>query len=699
MSGRENSQVDPFFENHECRLCGRLCRNRRSLGNHLVRSHPEWPMERYVLEHLHSGTVPRCECGCGGEVKWHRQLYHFNRFLSGHNSAWSSERQPTITAESIAVRNDSIRRTYQERGEEIKGRISAAVTESLARPEWRAAQSQRTSALWEDPSFRDRVADSQRRSWRENYDSRYEAVFTEEMRRKISLSNAGRDLKCKSAQEEEVLGHLTRLLSVRVHADRWLQWEGGAKCFDAWVPDWNLLIELDGPYWHGLDRVEGFTLDAVAGMANDFQKNRIALDLGHSLIRVPLTDTVIQVLREASSLDCDGLLDLAHHVQGPERTIRDGMFRFEADDTPLIRRDTLIRWNEPGLGGRGPDETRRRALPTVVQFFQEYFRSRGWFYPTHEGNAQEALEAVRTASGHRLTGGVIDGAPRAGNEFLKSRMTSYWHAAEGPAVTCTDPKRLERVLSYRMGLNGSMPYTYELSSGETVTTRETFDLSPRTVRNGFVVQRASVSWFSPVLARDLWRLALEGCSVADPVVWDPSAGFGARMLGFAAAYPGGAYVATEPAAHTFADLERLRDELRSAGALRGGAFLERVGSERVDLPEGFLDAVMTSPPYFDLERYFDEPGQCWRDYPDFDSWRDLYLLPTLRTAHRSLKEGGRAVINVSQGLEEAVLAAAVEAGFTHERTLTLARRRDHFSRKKGTTSALGEPVIFLRRAS
>lgn len=695
MTGKTTSPS--FFDDHECRLCDRPCRNRRALGNHLARSHPAWPMERYVLQHLHNGTTPLCECGCGGEVKWHRQLYHFNRFLSGHNNAWSSSNQPGLSAEGLDRRSDSIRRTYEKRGEEIKERISISVTEALSSPEWRAAQSQRTSTLWEDPGFRERVSASQRRSWRENYEARCEAVFTDETRRKLSLANAARDLKRKSAQEEEVLSHLARLLPVPIDPDRWVQCEEGTKCFDAWVPDWGLLIELDGPYWHGLDRAEGFTLGAVSGMANDFQKNRVALDLGHSLARIPLTDAVIQGLREASSLDRDALLSLAHHIQEPSRIVKDGMFRFASDDTPLIRRDTLIRWNEPNLGGKGKEETERRALPVVVRFFREYLLSRGWLYPTHEGGAAEAVEAVRAAREHRVTEGVIEGNPRAGNDFLKSRMTSYWHAAEGPAVACTDPKRLERVLAYRMGLNGSQPYTYELESGETVTTRETFDLSPRTVRNGFVVQRASVSWFSPVLARDLWRLALEGCSVADPVVWDPSAGFGARMLGFAAAYPGGAYVATEPASHTFSDLERLRDELLGAGVLRGGAFLERTGSERVELPEGFLDAVMTSPPYFDLERYFDEPGQCWRDYPDFDSWRDLYLLPTLRTAHRSLKGGGRAVINVSQRLADAVLAAAVEAGFTHERTLTLARHRDHFSRKKGTTAALGEPVIFLRR--
>lgn len=687
-----------LFIDHRCALCGRLCKNRRSLGNHLSKSHPDWDMERYVLQHFLGGVIPTCACGCGNTVGWHKQLYKFNLYITGHNNPWSADNQPKLSQTQVEKRIESIRRSYEERGHEIKERISSSVRQSLARDEWKDAQSRRSTTLWEDPDFRRRVSDSQKRAWRDNYQERYDAVFTNEFRRKVSVANAGRDAKKKSAQEAELFQVLAQALGTEIQADHWVQWDGGAKCFDAWIPAWNLLLEFDGTYWHGLDREEGFTVDQVSNMANDFLKNRVAQAKEHCLARIALSQEVIQGLQTLPAICLDDVISAAYHYQTPATIVKDGMFRFRSDDQALLKRADLIRWNEGALGGLGRDETQRRALPAVIRFFDEYFRdpSRGWFFPTYDAGAADALADVLSAPAHVIEAGTIQGSPRAGNDYLKSRMRSFWHADSGPARTCTDPKILERVLAYRMGLNNSRPYTYEIAPGQQVTTQETFDLSPKTVRNGFVVQRSAVSWFSPVLARDLWRLALEGCGAESPVVWDPSAGFGARMLGFAAAYPSGTYVATEPAALTFADLEGLRDELLQSGTFRGEIFLERTGSEKVKLPAGFLDAVMTSPPYFDLERYFDEPGQCWRDYPDFDSWSDLYLTPTLVTARQALKASGLAVINVSQGLEGAVIASAHLAGFRHERTLMLARRRDHFARKKGTSEALGEPVIFLR---
>lgn len=693
-----HDRLEKFFIDHECQLCGRKCQNRRSLGNHLARSHSEWKMESYVLQYCYNGNVPLCDCGCGNEVKWHKQLYKFNAYLSGHNNTWSADNQPKLSSSQIERRNESIRRSYVIHGAEIKEKISSAVRQSLSRDEWKDAQSKRSFALWEDPKFRQKVSDSQKKAWKENYHERYEAVFTDEFRRKISIANSERDIKRKSAQEVELFHALAKILPVEIVADHWVQWDGGSKCFDAWVPSWNLLIEFDGVYWHGLDRAEGFTIDQVISLANDLLKNRIARSKDYNLVRIAMTPDVIQSIQGMDSMDLTAIQKLAYHHQELENVIKDGMFIFESDEQCLLYRSDLIRWNEESLGGLGREETKRRLFPAVVRFFEEYFRDprRGWFFPRHDGNIVQALEDVRDAPAHKLDDAIIIGNPRAGNDFLKSHMHSFWYADCGPAEICTDPRVLERVISYRMGLNGSKPYTYEITPGVTVSTQETFDINPKNIRNGFVVQRSSVSWFSPVLARDLWRMALAGCDVESPVVWDPSAGFGARLLGFASAYSGGTYIATEPAILTFGDLEKLRDSMLNSGWFKGEIFLEKTGSEKVKLPEKFLDAVMTSPPYFDLEKYFDEPGQCWRDYPDFDSWRDKYLLPTLMTANQALKPGACAIINVSQDLEETVISIAKKVNFRHEKTLYLARRKDHYSRKKGVTDSTGEPVIFLR---
>ena len=66
------------FNNIKCKLCGRELKNRRALGNHLARSHKPYNVQQYVLEFFYDNKVPKCACGCGNEVKWHKTLYKYN---------------------------------------------------------------------------------------------------------------------------------------------------------------------------------------------------------------------------------------------------------------------------------------------------------------------------------------------------------------------------------------------------------------------------------------------------------------------------------------------------------------------------------------------------------------------------------------------------------------------------------------------
>jgi len=253
------------------------------------------------------------------------------------------------------------------------------------------------------------------------------------------------------------------------------------------------------------------------------------------------------------------------------------------------------------------------------------------------------------------------------------------------------------VLRYRMGLNNSKDYTYALSSGESVTTRETFAISAKNVRRGFVVQRQTASFFKTSAAFTVYRRWIEGADA--PVVWDASCGFGARLLGFAAAFPRGTYIGNEPASRTYADVSSLAEDLVRAGSLAAHAVVKAGSEVEAPFADGTLDLVFTSPPYFDLERYYDEPGQCWRDYPTLALWRSRYLLPTLLSAHRGLKAAARLVLNVDEERRAVVVGAAQEAGFVLVAEQTLLLGTDHFARKRGDArDARGEPVLVFAKA-
>ena len=112
----------------------------------------------------------------------------------------------------------------------------------------------------------------------------------------------------------------------------------------------------------------------------------------------------------------------------------------------------------------------------------------------------------------------------------------------------------------------------------------------------------------------------QGITVSDSslTVLDPCAGFGGRLLGFLASKKGGDYIGVDPNTALIPCYRDLTERVRrySPEVAKRKAFRMVVGcAETVDWPHesghkpGSVDIVLTSPPYFDTERYTNEPTQ------------------------------------------------------------------------------------------
>ena len=55
-----------------------------------------------------------------------------------------------------------------------------------------------------------------------------------------------------------------------------------------------------------------------------------------------------------------------------------------------------------------------------------------------------------------------------------------------------------------------------------------------------------------------------------------------------------------------------------------------VGSEEFKPRENTVDLCFTSPPYFDTEKYADEPTQSYIKYPSEKEWIDGFLTQTIQ---------------------------------------------------------------------
>jgi len=177
----------------------------------------------------------------------------------------------------------------------------------------------------------------------------------------------------------------------------------------------------------------------------------------------------------------------------------------------------------------------------------------------------------------------------------------------------------------------------------------------------------SVSNFRPSVAKWIYNnYAPNG------VIWDMSCGWGGRLVGFLASQSK-KYIGTEPSTKTFVGLTQLKNDLNISGK---EVELHCMGSE-VFVPEHeSLDLCFTSPPYFDTEKYSDEPTQSYIKYPDRDGWLNGFLRDTMKNCHHGLKTGKNMLINIAdtpkhRDIEENTIRIAKELGFEHTDTLYL----------------------------
>jgi hypothetical protein len=322
--------------------------------------------------------------------------------------------------------------------------------------------------------------------------------------------------------------------------------------------------------------------------------------------------------------------------------------------------------------GVSPADAEALLLPALADLITRQVALHGWFYPISQQTVSEVLLDVQKAI---AAGPHFAGRGRVGVPYLQSRIRAFWETRKGPVEATASPQALATVLRHLLGLS---------------TAKRAWDVSLYNLRKGMGWQLYALSFFRPTVAAGVYRRWLG--DVRRPRVWDPSAGFGARMLGFFAAYPEGTYVAHEPAKATYRDLHAL------AADMPGSVELHRKGSEFADWAENEFDMVFTSPPYFDTERYFDEPGQAWVEYPEVSAWRERQVYPTLREAAKGVKPGGFVVINISHLHRATFVLEAERVGLKLHAEDRLLLHRGALERRGANKSATKyEPILVFQK--
>jgi very-short-patch-repair endonuclease len=286
----------------KCDKCDLVLNNKKELIAHFWFKHKINAPET-ILRFYHDGIQPKCKCGCGQETKYQRQRQEYSDFLSGHNSASGNnnfkkggiEKSIKIRKERAAngdykgKASDELRRI---RSENSKGENNSNFGVKPSK-ETKEKQSQKRKEYFENnPEARDKLSEIQKEVWTEERreqqrEKRYEYFSTQQM----TISKT-------ELLMEDILIFLNLEYKRQFRLKR--------KIFDFLIINTNILVEVDGDFWHcnPIRFSEPKYKQQIHNLNNDAIKNKIAEENGYKLLRfweydiIKHPDKVIAILKE-----------------------------------------------------------------------------------------------------------------------------------------------------------------------------------------------------------------------------------------------------------------------------------------------------------------------------------------------------------------------------------------------------------------
>lgn len=198
--------------------------------------------------------------------------------------------------------------------------------------------------------------------------------------------------------------------------------------------------------------------------------------------------------------------------------------------------------------------------------------------------------------------------------------------------------------------------------------------------------------FPALLARDLIN---EFCKTPGAKVLDPCHGWGGRLLGFLLSKNGWAYRGFDVDPKTSSGVAEMYHDLKRYAEGERKALFTLMPFEESVLTANTYDFALTSPPYFDVEKY-DGPEQSWRRYKSFEAWCTGFYAPLISKTAAALKPGAHFALqigNQSHPLEQTAQTIARLCGLQHVESRTTGMTNN----LRNTGDEQGERVVIFRK--
>jgi hypothetical protein len=252
----------------KCNICNQEFDSEIKLSKHIQHTHKLKKTE-YIIQTKYKGIAPLCSCGCGQETRYEPSQLDFCKFISGHQSRLKGHWGDLKSEKRV----NAIKKTRKEKfasGEYdyIKDAIK------LGRKDPKLGQKISEGAKG--------IAKPKPKGFGKD---RVHSQVTKDKMSNSAIENIIKKGKVKRSNLEYKFEAILDLLEINYNHSYYFK--EIKKIYDFYLPECNILIEVDGDFWHCNPKnyKKPLCKSQEVNLINDEFKNKWALDNGYKLLR------------------------------------------------------------------------------------------------------------------------------------------------------------------------------------------------------------------------------------------------------------------------------------------------------------------------------------------------------------------------------------------------------------------------------
>lgn len=271
---------------HICKICNHELTNPQGLSAHCRLKH-KMTAENVYIEYFLNGVSPTCKCGCGGRPNYLGIYKGFVKYIHGHasriNNNWGHN------PEVIRKSHETQKKLYESSEIVIWNKGLTVETDARVKNYGLAIGKHKKTE-----EHKIKIRETQRKNWTENYNEL--VLKTSKKSKEYWSKQENRDLKrveqtsylkerlsTKKSKLEQQFENLMTELGIQFLN----QFSFKGYLFDFYIPKHNVLIEVDGDWFHCNPELhpEPIYETQRVTIQNDNKKNKVVKDNNITLLR------------------------------------------------------------------------------------------------------------------------------------------------------------------------------------------------------------------------------------------------------------------------------------------------------------------------------------------------------------------------------------------------------------------------------